>query len=136
MKGRAPTATERKFHDMLCSFVGCAACRFGHNIVTRYVSVHHMRGRTRPGVQYFVLPLCAGHHQRGTGAPWMKAVHEDRAAFVARYGTQEELLRQCVLLLLARSHEVPRGGLDAAGIDTDVAALAIAMHKEGGRVAA
>lgn len=136
MKGKPPNVVERAFHDLLCSVVGCAACRFGHHVVTHYVSVHHMRGRTRPGVQYFVLPLCAGHHQRGTGAPWMKAVHEDRSAFVTRYGTQEELLRQCVLFLLARGHEVPRGGLDAAGIDSDVAALAIAMHKDGGRVAA
>ncbi|QQB32810.1 recombinase [Achromobacter deleyi] len=131
MKGKPRTAVERRFHDLLCSVVGCAACRFGHSVVTHHVSVHHMRGRTRPGVQFFVLPLCAGHHQKGTGASWMKSVHEDKAEFVTRYGTQEHLLRLCVMFVLARGHNVPDAALCAAGIDPQVAAAALAMRQEG-----
>lgn len=132
MKGNAPNTTEKRFHDLLCSVVGCAACRFGHSVITHYVSVHHQRGRVRPMAQYFVLPLCAGHHQKGTGAPWMLAVHEDKASFVARYGTQESLLNRSVLLLLALGHDVPPLALVAAGIDPDDAAQALAMRKQAG----
>ncbi len=132
MKGIAPNVTEKRFHDMLCSVVGCAACRFGHGVVTHHVSVHHQRGRVRPMAQYFVLPLCAGHHQKGTGARWMLAVHEDKASFVARYGSQEHLLHQSVLFLLALGHTVPPLALEAAGIDPADAVQALAMRRQAG----
>jgi len=132
MKGRAPTATERKFHDMLCNVVGCAACRFGHNMVTHYVSVHHQRGRVRPLAHYFVLPLCAGHHQAGTGGSWMIAVHPDKAQFEQRYGEQEHLLRLCVLFLLASGQDVPELALTAAEVERDVADRVAALTDAGG----
>lgn len=132
MKGRAPTATEKKFHDMLCSVVGCAACRFGHNMVTHHVSVHHQRGRVRPLAHYFVLPLCAGHHQVGTGAGWMTAVHPDKARFEERYGTQEHLLRLCVLFLLASGPNVPELALTAAEVDADAVYRLAALRQSGG----
>lgn len=135
MKGRAPTATERKFHDMLCSVVGCAACRFGHNMVTHYVSVHHQRGRVQTLAHYFVLPLCAGHHQAGTGATWMTAVHPDKARFEKRYGTEEQLLRLCVLFLLAAGQDVPELALTAAEVDRDTVERVSLLRITGGAAA-
>jgi hypothetical protein len=43
-----------------------------------------------------VLPLCAGHHQKGTGPnPSLIAVHPNKARFEERYGSQMELLDEC-----------------------------------------
>ena len=99
MKGRSPTAAEKAFHDRLCREVGCVACRHdGH--FNDYVSVHHIDGRTKPGCHMKVLPLCAGHHQAGTGNDkTMIAVHPDKARFVERYGSEMELLQWAVSLL-------------------------------------
>lgn len=132
MKGRTPTATEKRFHDMLCSVVGCVACRFGHNMVTHYVSVHHQRGRVHTLAHYFVLPLCAGHHQAGTGASWMTAVHPDKARFELRYGTQGNLLRLCVLFLLASGQDVPELALTVAEVDQDAVDRLAALRLAGG----
>jgi hypothetical protein len=39
-----------------------------------------------------VLPLCAGHHQQGTGEDKsLVAVHPNKARFEKLYGTQEAL---------------------------------------------
>jgi len=98
MKGRAPTAEEARFMDAIAG-LGCVACRKDgwHN---PDVSVHHIDGRTKSGAHLLVLPLCAGHHQDGTGPnTTLIAVHPYKARFEARYGTQRELLAECVALL-------------------------------------
>lgn len=106
MKGTTPTAEQKRFHDDLCQFVGCAACRV-HGVFTNWVSVHHIDGRTKPWAHWLVLPLCAGHHQDGTGAPGLIAVHPWKARFEQRYGTQLDLLRRCIRFLLACGRAVP-----------------------------
>lgn len=100
MKGRTPTAEEKRFHSMLAA-LGCIACHLDghHNPV---VSIHHIDGRTKPGAHLRVLPLCAGHHQDGTGAPGLVAVHPWKSRFEARYGSQHELLDLCERLLAER----------------------------------
>lgn len=97
MKGRNRTSAEKRFHDQLAS-LGCIACRLDgtHNPV---VSIHHINGRTRPGAHMQVLPLCAGHHQDGTGWPGLIAVHPWKRRFEDKYGTQEQLLERCRKLL-------------------------------------
>ena len=98
MKGRAPTADEARFMDAIAG-LGCVACRKDgwHN---PDVSVHHIDGRTKPGAHLLVLPLCAGHHQDGTGPnTTLIAVHPYKARFEARYGTQRELLAECLAKL-------------------------------------
>jgi hypothetical protein len=91
MKGRPTNRAEREFHNQLCRYVGCIACAIdGH--FNDYSSVHHVDGRTKPWAHWFVLPLCGGHHQDGTGMPGLIAIHPWKAQFEARYGTQEELL--------------------------------------------
>ena len=111
MKGRPPTADEARFMDAIAE-LGCVACR-KDGWENLDVSVHHIDGRTKPGAHLLVLPLCAGHHQAGTGAnPTLIAVHPDKARFEARYGTQRELLAQCVAMLT--NNEAASGATGAA----------------------
>lgn len=99
MKGKSRTKAAKEFHDELCRVVGCIACRID-GYFNDYVSIHHIDGRTRPGAHFAVLPLCAGHHQAGTGNDQnMIAIHPDKARFEAKYGTQTELLQLCIDIL-------------------------------------
>lgn len=94
MKGRAPSAAEKRFHDQLAG-LGCIACRIDRN-PSPPVSIHHIDGRTKPDAHWLVLPLCAGHHQDGYGPdPDMIAVHPWKARFEAKYGRQLALLERC-----------------------------------------
>lgn len=105
MKGRPPTADELRFM-LLIAALGCIACRHDgwHN---PDVSVHHIDGRTKPGAHLLVLPLCAGHHQDGTGPnPTLIAVHPHKARFEGRYGSQLQLLAECIEML--------KGGIECA----------------------
>lgn len=96
MKGKSPTAEQKRFHDRLAS-LGCIACRLD-GVHQPVVSIHHIDGRTKPNAHWEVLPLCAGHHQDGTGVPGLIAVHPWKTRFEARYGTQYELLAKCLQL--------------------------------------
>jgi hypothetical protein len=101
MKGRPPTADEARFMDGIAA-LGCIAClKDGwHN---PDVSVHHIDGRTKPGAHLLVLPLCAGHHQDGTGPnPTLIAVHPYKARFEERYGVQRALLAECLEMIKAQ----------------------------------
>ena len=98
MNGKSRTAAEIEFQNRI-SQVGCIACRHDGNR-NDYVSIHHIRGRTQKGAHYDVLPLCAGHHQDGTGNDKsMIAVHPWKARFEAWYGTQYELLDECLAII-------------------------------------
>jgi hypothetical protein len=97
VKGRAPSKAEKQFHAAIAA-LGCIACRMD-GVFTELVSIHHIDGRTKPGAHMKVLPLCAGHHQDNTGAPGLIAVHPWKKRFEQRYGSQAELLAQCVLLM-------------------------------------
>lgn len=98
MPGNPPTVLQKAFHDELAE-LGCIACRiFGRN--NPKVSIHHIDGRTKPDAHWLVLPLCAGHHQDGTGDDkTMIAVHPWKKRFEERYGTQLELLELCRQLI-------------------------------------
>lgn len=93
MKGSAPNKAERALHNQMAQ-LGCIACR-KDGFFTSMVSIHHIDGRTKPDAHKKVLPLCAGHHQDGTGAPSLIAVHPWKRRFEDRYGTQLELLAEC-----------------------------------------
>ena len=98
MKGRPPTAQEKRFMDRMGT-LPCIAC-LKDGWTNHTISLHHIDGRTKPGAHFLVLPLCAGHHQDGTGPnTTLIAVHPYKARFEARYGTQRELLAECVALL-------------------------------------
>lgn len=104
MKGRTPTKAEKQLHDRIAS-LGCIACLLDGRR-NYHVSIHHIAGRTRPEAHLQVLPLCAGHHQDGTGAPGLIAVHPYKARFEAKYGTQEHLLS---LVMTMVSEETTNG---------------------------
>ena len=64
------------------------------------ILVQYMAGGTRWVEDHLrVLPLCAGHHQDGTGIPGLIAVHPWKRRFEDRYGSQDELLQRCHGLL-------------------------------------
>ena len=93
MKGKTPTKAEKLFHDRIAQ-IGCIACRKDGRF-NPVVSIHHIDGRTKKGAHMKVLPLCAGHHQQGTGATGVIAVHPYKAQFEGIYGKQIDLLELC-----------------------------------------
>lgn len=102
MKGTTPTKAQKRFHDLLASNVGCIACFIdgGRQQRNTYCSIHHIDGRTKPWAHWWVLPLCADHHQHGTGYNVEAiAVHPFKRRFEKHYGTQIELLADCVIQL-------------------------------------
>ena len=97
-KERAVTAAEKLLWTRLAA-LGCVTCKIDGNFNT-HVSIHHVDGRTKPGCHQLVLPLCAGHHQDGTGEDkTLIAVHPWKARFETRYGTQAELMDECAQAL-------------------------------------
>jgi hypothetical protein len=102
---RSRTPADVLLHDRLAA-LGCIAC-MKDGVFSPLVSIHHIDGRTKPGCHQLVLPLCAGHHQDGTGEDkTLIAVHPWKARFEARYGTQLELLAECNYLLTGPSSAV------------------------------
>jgi hypothetical protein len=86
-----PTKAELEYWDRAASF-GCIACRIDGRF-NPVVSIHHTEGRTKPGCHKKVFPLCAGHHQNGTGNDkTLIAIHPFKRRFEARYGTQGQLV--------------------------------------------
>ncbi|MHA6476172.1 Ref family recombination enhancement nuclease [Stutzerimonas sp. KH-1] len=119
MKGKNPTKAQSDYHDLLAQNIGCIACfrdTAGHqrNFV---VSIHHCDGRTKPDAHWQVLPLCAGHHQDGYGAPGLIAVHPYKARFELAYGKQETLIRDCALQLLDMGLAVPARVMELIGLE-------------------
>lgn len=119
MKGRTPTADQKRFHDLLCREIGCIACA-KEGIFTTWVSVHHIEGRTKPLAHWLVLPVCGPHHQ-DAGIPGVPAIHPWKGRFEAKYGAQRDLLRECIEILLDRGCDVPEGALMASGMERMVA---------------
>lgn len=98
MKGRAPTADEARFMDAIAS-LGCIACKKDGWENPR-VSIHHIDGRTKPGAHFLILPLCGAHHQQDDSDPVQRiSLHGRRATFQAQYGTELELLAECLEML-------------------------------------
>lgn len=97
-KQRPVTAEEKELWSRMAA-LGCIACLLD-GVFNDYVSIHHIDGRTKPDCHKQVLPLCAGHHQAGTGADkTLIAVHPDKARFEQRYGRQEDLLDEVMGML-------------------------------------
>lgn len=94
-----PTKLEKALWNALATHVGCIACRIDGKF-NDHCSIHHIDGRTKPDAHKNVLPLCAGHHQDGTGQDkTMIAVHPYKTRFEKKYGTQEELLEKSLQIL-------------------------------------
>lgn len=100
MKGTTPTKAQKRFHDMLISHVGCIACFIDSGRTQRntYASVHHIDGRTKPWAHWWVIGLCGPHHQ-DQGIAGIIPVHPFKRRFEKHYGSQIELLADCVIQL-------------------------------------
>ena len=86
---KSATKIEREWMDRITEH-GCIACRLDGN--HRPAAVHHIVSGNRRMGHLFSLPLCdPGHHQGGQQFG-MISLHPWKARFVARYGTELELL--------------------------------------------
>ena len=98
MKGRPPTAEESRFMDKMGA-LPCIAC-LKDGWTNHVISLHHIDGRTKPGAHFLVLPLCGPHHQQDDTDPRGRiSLHGRKATFQARYGTERELLAECLAML-------------------------------------
>jgi hypothetical protein len=88
-KTKAGEDWKRRITDL-----GCIVCwkEFGHFTPG---AVHHplMNGRSAPDEQ--AICLCdPGHHKGAPSDCGQVSIHPDKARFVERYGTEEELLEE------------------------------------------
>jgi hypothetical protein len=98
MKGRPPTAEEARFMDRMGE-LPCIAC-LKDGWTNRVISLHHIDGRTKPGAHFLVLPLCGPHHQQDDSDVRQRiSLHGRKATFQARYGTERELLTECLAMI-------------------------------------
>jgi hypothetical protein len=98
MKGRPPTAEEARFMDRMGQ-LPCIAC-LKDDWTNHVISLHHVDGRTKPGAHFLVIPLCAPHHQQDDSDVRQRiSLHGRKATFQVRYGTERELLAECIAML-------------------------------------
>jgi hypothetical protein len=104
MKGRPPTAEEARFMDRMGQ-LPCIAC-LKDGWANHVISLHHIDGRTKPGAHFLVLPLCGPHHQQDDSDIRQRiSVHGRKATFQTRYGTERELLAECVAMLESQNRD-------------------------------
>ena len=105
LKGRNPSALEKVLANKIGD-IGCICCLnkkwytsdMAEQESTKFVSLHHVDGRTKEWAHAKVLPLCAHHHD--TPAPShapeeLTPIHRgNKKEWIAFNGTEEELLKQ------------------------------------------
>ena len=105
LKGRNPTALEKILANKIGD-IGCICCLnkkwytsdMAEQESTKFVSLHHVDGRTKEWSHAKVLPLCAHHHD--TPAPShapeeLTPIHRgNKKEWIELNGTEEELLKQ------------------------------------------
>lgn len=105
LKGRNPTAREKQLGNKIAA-IGCICClnqgwytsSMQQQEGQKYVSLHHVDGRTKSWAHAMVLPLCAYHHD--TPAPvdapkeLMPLHRSNKKEWVHFNGTEEVLLKQ------------------------------------------
>lgn len=94
MKGRAPTREERAWMQQVAELGCCVCLNEGKRTPCQ---VHHIDGKTKPGAHLKTIGLCYYHHQAGNDCLAYTSRHPYKARFVARYGTEQELLEQTIL---------------------------------------
>jgi len=112
MSGKNVNKREKHWHDVVADTCGCICCildgRPRDYGTEAYVSIHHCDGRTKAHAHWFVLPLCAGHHQQGTGPlKNMLAIHGNKAAFITEYAREIKLVEICAQMVEVAGREVP-----------------------------
>jgi len=89
--GKTPTKAEREWMESI-GRLGCIVCRAqGRGYVP--AAVHHILDGGRRTSHLETIPLCdPGHHQGAPKSSGEVSRHPNKAAFEARYGTEEFLL--------------------------------------------
>lgn len=90
MKGRAPTADERRYINRV-ELIGCLICLLWENVYTR-PEIHHTDGKTKEGAHYKIIPLCTKHHRGGQNNERYTSRHPYKKSFEERYAPESELL--------------------------------------------
>jgi hypothetical protein len=110
MKGRNPTADEKR-HMTAVNSIGCIAClNMGYETPPDYTLIHHIDGKTKPKAHFKVLPLCDNHHSRyqKTGLHYndnhhsryqKTGLHYNLTRWELEHGTEDELLAQVESML-------------------------------------
>ena len=83
----------RLAHFERVAALGCIACMLNGYPGTP-AELHHIRetaGGGQKALDSEVIPLCIYHH-KGEYHPHVPSIHLDRLAFIARFGTEAELL--------------------------------------------
>ena len=105
IKGRNPTAIEKILANKIGD-IGCICCLnkkwytsdMAEQESTKFVSLHHVEGRTKEWAHAKVLPLCAYHHDipAPSHAPEeLTPIHRgNKKEWIELNGTEEELLKQ------------------------------------------
>ncbi len=105
LKGRTPTALEKKLGNKIGD-IGCICCLnkkwytsdMAEQESTKFVSLHHVEGRTKEWAHAKVLPLCAYHHDipAPSHAPEeLTPIHRgNKKEWITFNGTEDELLKQ------------------------------------------
>ena len=101
MRGRTPTADERRYMDAVGQ-LGCIVCR--HSGIHTPGTIHHVNGKTKPGAHFDIFNLCGLHHQGGMDCVEYTSRHPYKAAFQKRYGSEESLM--------AETKELVDGGVE------------------------
>jgi len=105
LKGRNPSALEKILANKIGD-IGCICCLnkkwytsdMAEQESTKFVSLHHIEGRTKEWAHAKVLPLCAYHHD--TPAPShapeeLTPIHRgNKKEWITFNGTEDELLKQ------------------------------------------
>ena len=89
MKGRSPTADEKRWMDKV-SRLGCIVCldRYGS---MREAEIHHLRGKTVENAHFWVIPLCTQHHRGGEEDGLFTSRHPWKRRFENQFGEEETL---------------------------------------------
>ncbi|EMD1213040.1 hypothetical protein VQD75_004053 [Vibrio alginolyticus] len=104
LKGRTPTAEEKRIMDAICK-LPCIAC-YLQGRENPVISYHHIDGRTKELAHARGLPLCAHHHDTPADRavieqyPDLIPVHArgtvgGKRAWEAIHGTQQSLVLRC-----------------------------------------
>ncbi len=94
------TGKARSAHFARVAALGCIACLIDGNPGTP-AELHHIRetaGGGQKALDSDVISVCPAHH-RGTMHPAVPSIHLDRLTFIARYGSETELLARGRALL-------------------------------------
>lgn len=84
-----------KNHLSKVASLGCIACHL-QNTPGTPAEIHHPRsgvGMGKKASHYDAIPLCCAHH-RGTMHPQVPSIHMAKRAFIAQFGTEQDLLQQ------------------------------------------